>query len=134
MDFIPWEDRYSVGNDYIDRQHQKLVDLINKLHKALRNGEGAEYTGSVLNDLAAYTRYHFSAEEGYLKQANYPGLEEHQAKHRKMTQQVRDLQQRFASGEQLTMEVMDFLKNWLMLHIMKTDKKYTPYLKDVVRY
>lgn len=132
MDFIPWEEKYSVGNPNIDRQHQKLVKLVNTLHEALRNGKGIEYTGSVLNDLAAYTKYHFSSEEGYMEHVNYPGLEEHREKHRKMTQQVKNLQERFANGENLTMEVMNFLKNWLTLHILKTDKQYTPYLQETV--
>ena len=130
MAFLSWEDKYSVGNQTIDRQHQRLVDLINELHSAMGRGEGIEYVGSVLNDLAEYTKYHFAEEEKRMAEVNFPGYEEHQEKHRKMTQRVLQLQQRYSDGERLTVEVLHFLKDWLTKHIMQTDKKYAPYLAE----
>ncbi len=128
MSFLDWTEQYSVSNTIIDQQHQKLVNLINNLHTAMSNGEGEEYIGSLLGDLVAYTKYHFSAEESIMKTHNYPGLEEHQEKHRKMTEQVLKLQQRHHNGERLTLEVMHFLRDWLTKHILKTDKQYVPYV------
>jgi hemerythrin len=43
--------------------------------------------------------------------------------------QAEDLQSRFNSGESaLSIETLDFLKNWLTIHIQCTDKKYSNHL------
>ena len=46
-DLITWSPAFSVGITEIDRQHKKLVDLVNKLYRALKNGQGNEVLGVV---------------------------------------------------------------------------------------
>jgi hemerythrin len=46
-----------------------------------------------------------------------------------LTATVVDLQRRFVANEVgLTLEVMEFLKDWLNKHSMGSDKKYSPFL------
>jgi hemerythrin len=129
MAIISWKDAYSVGISEIDRQHHKIIDLINQLNDAMTEGKGKERLGKILADLISYTHNHFKAEEKLFDQYGYPDAGEHKIKHQKMTEKVLDLQKQFKAKKiTITFEVMDFLQNWLDKHILGTDKKYGPYL------
>jgi hemerythrin len=129
MAIISWKDAYSVGISEIDRQHHKIIDLINQLNDAMTEGKGKAILGKILADLISYTHNHFKAEEKLFDQYEYPEAEEHKIKHQKMTEKVLDLQKQFKEKKiSITFEVMDFLQNWLDKHILGTDKKYGPYL------
>ncbi len=122
---FPWREAYSVHIPQIDGQHQQLVGLINELHAAMLQGEGNKALGHILNELVRYAESHFSYEETMLKQRGYPNLAAHSAEHQKLTAQVRDLQEQFRAGKLLlTMQVMQFLKEWLANHILTRDMQY----------
>jgi hemerythrin-like metal-binding protein len=126
---IPWSDAFSVKIGIIDMQHKGLVDLINELHQAMVTGTGKAHLGKILSSLIKYTQAHFKAEEGLMQSHQYPDLTNHKAEHDRFTKTVVDFQGKFQRNEiGLTSEVMDFLKDWLMKHIMGVDKKYSPFL------
>jgi len=126
---MTWKDSYSVGVAEIDRQHKKLIELINTLHDAMSQGKGKQVVDTVLADLIKYCGTHFALEEKYMAETGYPDFESHREKHRKMTQKVLALQAEVKAGKKMiTMEVMKFLEQWLDKHILGTDKKYGPHL------
>jgi hemerythrin len=45
MALIQWNDSLSVNVVEIDKQHQKLVRMINELNDAMRQGKGKEALG-----------------------------------------------------------------------------------------
>lgn len=57
----------------IDDQHKKLIEQINILHSAMREGKAKEVVGAILEELRAYTKYHFSNEEKAFERYNYSG-------------------------------------------------------------
>jgi len=126
---FPWSDTYSVKIAACDSQHKVLVDLINELHQAMIARRGKERMGGVLASLVKYTKSHFAAEEGLLHANQYPDFANHKAEHERFTQTIVEFQGRFQRNEvAMTIDVMDFLKNWLVKHIMGVDKKYVPHL------
>ena len=125
MEIIKWSDKYSVGHQLIDSQHKKLVLLINELHSSMKEGKGKETLQKILDELVLYTKEHFDTEEKMMKQANYDGYAEHKAEHDKLTEKALSLQNLYRSGQvPLTLDVMTFLKDWLINHIEGSDKKY----------
>lgn len=131
MPLIQWGPKYSVNIQEIDNQHQKLMALINQLYDAMTAGHGKDVLGKVLNELANYTVNHFAYEEKLFQQHAYPETAAHKAEHVKLIQQVTDLKQKFESGKaHITLEVMNFLKDWLNNHIMVVDKKYSAHLNS----
>ena len=113
-----------------DRQHQKLIDLINALYKAFSDSNDRNAIGRVLDDLIDYTVYHFGYENDLMKELGFSATEGHMAIHKKFVDQVIHLRQRFDAGEKIMgVNVMDFLKDWLESHIMKTDKVLAKFLK-----
>jgi hemerythrin len=129
MAFVQWDQKLSVGIMQIDTQHKKLVSMINEMYQAMSEGKGNDAVGKVVNDLIAYTRTHFAAEEKLMQSNGYPDYNAHKAVHDKMTQQVLQIQEDFTAGRvALSTKLATFLKDWLVKHIMGTDQKYAPYL------
>jgi hemerythrin len=129
MAFLEWNDTYSVDVMAMDEQHKKLVGLINQLHDAMKAGKGSTEIFVILNGLVDYTKYHFEAEEKILRENNYPGLLVQENKHKNFIVKVQEFQSN-AETKKLTisLEVQNFLKDWLIEHISGEDKKYGKYL------
>ncbi len=131
MALITWSDNYSVKIKEIDSQHKKLVDLINQLHDKMKEGRGKEAIGAILDELVKYTVYHFSYEESLFTKYSYPEARVHARVHSDLIAQVKVYIKDFQSGKGiLPMDLMTFLKKWLVEHISGEDKKYTPFLNS----
>jgi len=129
-DLMPWTDKLSLGIDKIDDQHKELVGFVNQLHRAMKRQVGAREAEAVLAKLAEYTVYHFGFEEKLFDKYGYPQTEDHKKAHRGLIAAVTDFQQELQAGKAgLSMELMDFLNQWLREHIMKTDRAYIAHLR-----
>jgi hemerythrin len=129
MAFIDWKESYNTGVGPIDEQHQRLVELINELHSAMKQAKSKEVIGEVISELAKYTQYHFTDEEKYMQRANYPKLLEHKKEHDDFVAHVSDYKGRFDRGEvMLSIDVLNFLQDWLVDHIEGSDQDYVSYV------
>ncbi len=128
---IFWDDSYAVNVADMDNQHKRLFELIAELHTAMRSGKGRQMLDETFAGLIAYTQTHFKDEEELMRLNDYPGLAAHQKMHAALIEKVEDYQRRFMSGElAITIEVMEFLKDWLVNHIQKTDMQYGRFLNQ----
>src|ERR1039458_6546454 len=130
MPLMTWTDKLSVGVGVIDEDHKKLVGMVNELYDAMQAGQGRDSLGRILNGLVQYTKFHFAREEKFFAQTGYPAAVPHKQEHDALTRQVLDVQQKYAAGATptLSLDVMQFLKNWLVNHIQGSDQKYRPHL------
>jgi hemerythrin-like metal-binding protein len=129
--FVHWSSDLSVNVREIDDQHKQLIKLINDLYAAMKSGLGHEIQGKLLNGLAEYTVYHFDNEERYFDQFGYPDARNHKRMHAELKAQVVDLIGKFHSGKAaLSMELFDFLRDWLVNHITKTDRRYSRFFNE----
>src|ERR1035437_7941869 len=60
---FPWNENFATGITAIDEQHQKLVELLNKLALHFAQGSDELTLNGVYDELTDYTVYHFSTEE-----------------------------------------------------------------------
>jgi hemerythrin len=131
MNLINWTNDLSVNIRAIDDEHKKLIAMVNELHSAMGSGKGKEAMGKVLAGLVEYTKTHFATEERLMEKHAYAGYLNHKAQHDALTKQVVDLNAKFQEGKTMvTVEVMNFLKDWLAKHILESDKKYSPFLNS----
>jgi hemerythrin-like metal-binding protein len=129
-DLMAWGPKLILGIDEIDEQHKELVSLINRLHKAMKLKKGSQKSGEILKELADYTVYHFGHEETLFEKYGYPEKTDHVKIHKELVDQVVMFKTQFEEGKaSLTMDLMNFLTDWLKNHILKTDKAYVPFLK-----
>jgi len=130
MDLLIWGHTYSIGNDLVDNQHKKLMELINTLHR-IESGESDEDINDVLNELVNYTVYHFKSEEELQQKHNYPGYEAHKEIHKQLVSEVSKNLELLRTGDEAIKEkLMIFLTDWLKDHILGEDKKLGLYLQQ----
>lgn len=131
MAFISWSENYSVLVKEMDDQHKKLVVIINDLNDAMKEGKSKEVMEKILKGLVDYTVFHFASEEKLMQSNAYPGYLQQKSQHEELTKKVMDFQKNLHSGKMVMgVEVMNFLKDWLMNHIKGMDSKYGPFLNN----
>lgn len=123
MALFAWDDKLKTNHPVIDTDHRKLVDLVNQLAEAMQTGKGKEISGKVLNELIKYTTSHFATEERLMSAHNYVKAPEHKAEHAKLVKEVLDFKAKFEAGSiTLNSSLLNFLRDWLINHIMHSDK------------
>jgi hemerythrin len=132
MALLAWDEKYSVNHTEFDSHHKKLIELINRLHDAMKQGKGMEALKPILTELASYVVFHFSVEEQFLRSIGFPKLVAHKAQHEGFTKRVQQFQTDFRAGKiTVSIELMTFLGDWLINHIMSEDKKYSLLIQPV---
>jgi len=129
MPLLNWNESYSVKIAQIDLQHKKLVEIINELHESMKAGKSKEVLGKILDELINYTANHFKTEEDLFDKYGYPDKITHKRQHGDLVDQVLKFKANFESGKSvLSIDLMNFLKEWLIQHMTGSDKKYSSYL------
>lgn len=120
--------KLSVAVQEFDDQHKKLIDLVNELDDAMRAGKSKDVLEKTLKGLISYTASHFAAEEKKMTAHKYPAYAAHKAEHEKLVAKVLQYQNDLLTGKvAISVELMQFLKDWVTQHIMNTDKKYSAF-------
>jgi hemerythrin len=131
MAFLDWQPNFSVSVKEIDDQHQYLISLINNLYAAMQSGQDREALGKLINQLVIYAAMHFAKEEHYFDLLGYPESDAHKREHDAFEMKVTEFEDNFKYGKQdMSIDVMNFLCNWLVDHIKGSDKKYGPFLNE----
>ena len=131
MNMFQWKPEYSVGYAQIDEQHKRLFELASELHNAMAGGKGKEVVGKTLANLISYTKAHFATEERLMQSNHYPDYAKHKAAHDALTSRVVKFEKDFEAGRvALSVDLLQFLKDWLTYHIGETDRKIASYLKS----
>lgn len=125
MALIKWDDRLALNVPELDRQHQKLVALINELDAAMHERQSREAVSRILDGLVSYTEFHFGVEARLLEEHGMTGspseLEERDA----FVRRISDFKAGHARGQMgLSVGVMTFLSEWLRSHITGADRAF----------
>lgn len=127
-----WKESMSVGIQEIDAEHKALIDMLNDLFTSLKVGKGQDMAGETVKNMAKYAVKHFHTEEEYFKKFSYPDTKAHIAEHKAFVSEVEDLLDRADCGSCMySLEIANYLKDWLVKHIMGSDLKYAPYLQEM---
>ncbi|GEM_PF-2798053 len=126
---VTWSERFSVGHEGIDRDHQKLFAILNRLWLDKRGGDRL-IVEMALDDLMHYTRNHFAREEDYMIYFGYPGHLEHCKAHESFAAQIESLRWEYLHGlrSDIHSELLDYLWHWLIDHIAEADKMYSRFI------
>ncbi|MQY52663.1 bacteriohemerythrin [Rhodocyclus tenuis] len=130
FEFAP---RYEIGDARIDAEHRHLFSIARRVQAALSLPADAALAEARLAvaELLDYTRTHFAGEEVMMAATGYPDLVGHQALHRELLYQVRDMEMRIdLEGLSASLDLAHFLFNWLTQHILHADRRFGEFLAD----
>lgn len=131
MSKYEWNEKLSVGNHEIDDDHKGLFSLVSEL-------ESADKTRSLMADiigrLEAYAAEHFSREEDLMKSVGFPGCDDHIKEHESFVEWIKSVKKTYRRAAEspflLSDLVNDYLKKWLVEHIMTEDMKYRDFIRS----
>ncbi len=128
--FIVWTDDLNLGIDVIDKQHQVLCNYINELYKAMQHNANEHDLSALLDALTKYTATHFKDEEVIFAVSDYPDTKAHKEIHKKFVAKLAEFKQQLVGGNAvLSIQLLEYLKDWLIKHIMGTDRQYVKFVK-----
>jgi len=132
MEIIIWNKDYLTGHGTIDFQHKILVGIINDLIESQWNKVGDElWIEVVLDELKSYTQYHFSTESHLMKKHGYSEIKHHAEQHLVFVEKLVTFREEYAKDpHDINSSLLEFLKDWLLNHILKEDKKLVSFLND----
>lgn len=127
---IIWNDSFVTGVAEIDEQHRILVNTLNEANAKLAVNTSLEYLEQITRDLLSYALYHFETEEelmqehGYDEAATAADASDHMNQHRSFSAKVVAVRDGLKAGTLISREdLLAFLNDWLVNHILNTDKK-----------
>lgn len=120
---IIWTEDLRIGIHEFDEQHKVLVHLFNELTAAIQEKSAGTAVITILNRLSEYTRVHCSVEESMMRLLGYPDYEAHKKCHKELIEQLNELQGKVFQ-KQKAVELLHFLKLWLVKHIQEKDGQY----------
>ena len=127
---IEWNEKYSVNISTIDEEHKELIRIINEAIVSKQHHNDLEEISILLKELTMYALKHFSTEETYMVEFNYPEFQNHKKEHHDFSNKMIAYCNKVIEGEyQIENEIIEYLMQWLVNHIQVTDKKYVACFK-----
>ncbi len=119
-----WDEKYSTGNNEIDKQHKQIFTYLDDLEAHMKQGASLKWVTHFMTALGLYTRTHFCFEEICMRRTKCPVADKNKQQHGKLLKIFDKAQKRFEKegvSDELLIEVQNFLTSWLVNHIMKID-------------
>ena len=131
LQLLSWLPEHNIGIDEAERQHRKMLDMMNEVHILSTQNHSNRSIGKALEVLISYTKVHFDWEETFFDSYKYPKSQEHKKHHAALIQELRDHQKKIAVGDQQAIDKeLSQLNNWLIEHIKHGDRNYANYLAN----
>jgi hemerythrin len=129
MKRIEWHEGLSLGIEKLDNQHKHLIELANMLALTARQADYKEMSDCFCK-FREHALYHFNDEEAFMERVRYPKRDEHAQQHSLLKKKVKQFQDVLYRHEIiLEEEIVNFLKMWLIGHVIKNDLPIKDFLK-----
>lgn len=121
-------EEYMTGIPVIDKEHKELFRIIGDVHHVIMDEfipDKYDEIVRLLEELKEYTKFHFQDEELYMESIHYSGLEAQKRAHDAFVTRLEemDMEHIDAHQQETLEEIMEFLTEWLVNHILNSDKK-----------
>lgn len=125
---LEWKEEYSIGVETIDQQHRQLFKIGNKIYDLLENymlDDKYDKIASIILQLKEYTIYHFKCEEEYMLEIKYPRYFSQKVEHDDFIDKIEsiELDKMDENQNQFIRELMIFIFDWVLNHILQSDKQ-----------
>lgn len=123
-----WKEKYKIGVEHIDKQHEELFRRVSEFTKVIRSEEDWDARVDKVKEtmifMKDYVIDHFNEEEIYQEQINYPDIETHREAHAKFREGINNYVKIFEEegfteekiqefGESLWPGLLCMLETWI---------------------
>ena len=130
MALYDWKESYSVEIKSIDDDHKGMFNIFNQLFDAISHGKARSILSGIIVQLIDYTKTHFRREEMYFTTTSYSETLEHKLQHEMFIEKILALKKGFENGDkEISVELIKYLSDWFINHILISDRKYISHLK-----
>ncbi len=121
-------EEYLTGIALVDKEHKELFRIIGEVHHAIVDEYSYDKYDEIIRlieELKEYTKFHFQDEELYMENIRYEGIEAQRRAHDAFVTRLEemDLEHIDEHQQESLEEIMEFLTEWLVNHILHMDKK-----------
>ncbi len=123
-----FSDEYVTNIPLVDKEHRELFRIIGEVYRVMMDELAFDKYDEIvhlLEELREYTKFHFQDEELYMESIHYEGLPAQKRAHEAFVSRLEEMDlEHIDENQQETLEdLMEFLTEWLVNHILHTDKK-----------
>ena len=127
-----WEDEFVIDGGQIDEEHRKLIDMANEVFAVEDPSANCDEIIELVKSLYRYMETHFEHEERFLKEIEYPWLEEHRAKHRQIAKDMTAALRERRDLDTYLNKLRHMMLDWVIQHIAHDDQECSVYLPQNV--
>ena len=127
---LEWHDFLTIGVDFIDDDHKKILSIMQQVIVAI-NENNLDECASLLEVLIKEAKEHFKREEEYLLETKYPQLENHKVYHNELIIKA-EVIKAICEGietEHDVKECFESMANFLIDDILRGDINFKSYLE-----
>lgn len=122
------KEEFYTGIEQVDMEHKRLFEIANQAYEVLMDEfivDKYDYIVAILGELKDYAITHFKNEEEYMMGIQYKKLFSHKAEHIDFLEKISeyDLDTVDENQKEVILELLEFLNNWLIHHILESDKQ-----------
>ena len=128
--FAEWNGYLSVNVSDMDDRHKRLIGIANRLYNARLEGRSLEVETDAMDELSGYGRDELGKEEALMIEKGYLDFSRHEAMHDQFRAEIKRCFSLKKEGAAVTDQILDFLKKWLMGHVLKADKELGLFLNS----
>jgi len=131
MSKIEWNNSFELGFKKIDDHHKHLIELINRSHDPIAANENGNFLCTILDEIFEYARYHFAAEEYWMRVNKYPKRALHVNEHDIFSKKVSEFKTEFCKGStNKIVEAKQYITIWITDHILQSDSDFVKYTME----
>ena len=130
--FVEFNDDLKLSYEPLNKQHIRWIELLNKLYTVIVNNESDEKIKDIFKELVDYTIWHFNFENKMMNKYNFNEEKSHLDKHEDILDKLNSIIYKMEDNEFVPkVNLLEFLKSWLVDHILKTDVKLADHLTKI---
>ncbi len=121
---IIWDPKFETGIQRIDLEHKIFLELFNSYRVAIIQKKDQVELNKIINVIEKYAEFHFTSEETFMAQVNYPGLENHQHLHFDLLEKLNIAKHKVNNS----IEFLQFAYEWFAHHTTHEDRSISTFV------
>ena len=123
-----FKEEYVTGIKQIDEEHKRLFEIADETYNLSRKEflvDKYDQVIQILKELKEYATMHFEHEEAYMESIGYKKMFTQKVQHNAFREKLNswNLYDIDENSEETVDEILSFLTNWLVSHILEHDKQ-----------